>query len=47
MKKILFLVLIIANTISAQNADDLFSSANDLYKNEKFEKAIKRLNLKV
>lgn len=42
MKKIFFLVLIIANTISAQNADDLFSSANDLYKNEKFEKAIER-----
>jgi tetratricopeptide (TPR) repeat protein len=42
MKKILFLVLIIANTISAQNANDLFSSANDLYKNEKFEKAIER-----
>ncbi|SDS56568.1 Tetratricopeptide repeat-containing protein [Polaribacter sp. KT25b] len=40
MKKILFLLLIIANTISAQNADELFSSANDLYKNEKFEKAI-------
>ncbi|PQB08479.1 hypothetical protein BST83_16125 [Polaribacter filamentus] len=42
MKKILFLVLIIANTIAAQNANDLFSSANDLYKNEKFEKAIER-----
>jgi tetratricopeptide (TPR) repeat protein len=40
MKKILFLILIVANSISAQNADSLFYSANDLYKNEKFEKAI-------
>ncbi|MDP5107003.1 MAG: tetratricopeptide repeat protein [Polaribacter sp.] len=40
MKKVLFLLLIIANTISAQNADELFSSANDLYKNQNFEKAI-------
>ena len=40
MKKILFLILFIANTISAQSVDDLFSSANDLYKNEKFEQAI-------
>lgn len=40
MKKILYLFLIIANTITAQNADELFSSANDLYKNGKFEQAI-------
>lgn len=40
MKKILYIFLIIANTIAAQNADQLFSTANDLYKNEKFEKAI-------
>jgi tetratricopeptide (TPR) repeat protein len=40
MKKILFLILFIANTTSAQSVDGLFSSANDLYKNEKFEQAI-------
>jgi tetratricopeptide (TPR) repeat protein len=40
MKKILFLLLIITNIISAQTASQWFSSANDLYKNEKFEQAI-------
>jgi tetratricopeptide (TPR) repeat protein len=40
MKKIIFLVLIIANSIYAQTVEENFSIANDLYKNEKFEKAI-------
>lgn len=40
MKKIIFLLLIVANQLVAQNVDDLFYSANDFYKNEKFEKAI-------
>lgn len=40
MKKLLFLLLIIANSLVAQNAEELFKSANDLYKNEKLEEAI-------
>ena len=40
MKKIFFLLLMIANSVVAQNTDDLFKSANDLYKNEKLEEAI-------
>ena len=40
MKKILFLLLIVANVITAQNASDSFTSANNLYKTEKFEEAI-------
>ncbi|WP_405610728.1 tetratricopeptide repeat protein [Polaribacter sp. Asnod1-A03] len=40
MKKLLFLLFIIAGTVTAQNADSLFDSANNLYKNEKFEEAI-------
>jgi tetratricopeptide (TPR) repeat protein len=40
MKKIVFLLLITTNIISAQTAGESFSSANDLYKNEKFEQAI-------
>jgi tetratricopeptide (TPR) repeat protein len=40
MKKILFLLLIIANSVVAQNAENLFSRANDLYKNEKLKEAI-------
>lgn len=40
MKRILFLLLIIANSITAQNVDNLFTSANNLYKNGKFEEAI-------
>ncbi len=40
MKKILFLLLILANSIAAQNADENFSVANNLYKNNKFEEAI-------
>ena len=42
MKKILFLMLIIANSVTAQNADSLFVSANNLYKNGAFEKAIEK-----
>ncbi|PQJ79922.1 tetratricopeptide repeat protein [Polaribacter porphyrae] len=41
MKNILFLLLILANTIVAQTTEELFSSANELYKTEKFEEAIK------
>jgi tetratricopeptide (TPR) repeat protein len=40
MKKILFLLLIITNSIDAQNADENFSAANNSYKNNKFEEAI-------
>jgi uncharacterized protein YgiM (DUF1202 family) len=40
MKKILFLLLIITNTIASQTTSESFASANDLYKNEKFEQAI-------
>ena len=42
MKKILFLLLVIANSISGQNADSLFVSANELYRNGAFEEAIKK-----
>ena len=42
MKKVLFLLLIIANQVTAQNVDSLFVSANNLYKNEKFEEAIEQ-----
>mgnify|MGYP000727961677 CR=1 FL=1 len=37
MKKILFLLLIITNTIASQTTSESFAFANDLYKNEKFE----------
>lgn len=40
MKKILFLLLMIANSLVAQNAEELFNSANDLYKNNMLEEAI-------
>jgi len=40
MKKILFVLLIIANSVVAQNTENLFSTANDLYKNDKLEQAI-------
>ena len=40
MKKFLFLCLFTICSISAQNVDELFTNANDLYKNEKFEQAI-------
>jgi len=40
MKKIIFLLLLVANTLLAQSIDDIFYSANDFYKNEKFEKAV-------
>ncbi|MGJ8744335.1 tetratricopeptide repeat protein [Polaribacter sp.] len=41
MKKIVFLFLLIANAITAQNVDSLFSSANELYKKDRIEEAIK------
>lgn len=40
MKKLLFLLLIIGNSVIAQNTESIFSSANELYKNDKLEKAI-------
>lgn len=40
MKKIFLLFMLFANTLIAQSVDDIFNSANDFYKNEKFEKAI-------
>lgn len=40
MKKIVFLFLIIANSLTAQNADSLFETANNLYKEGKIEQAI-------
>lgn len=42
MKRILFLLLIITNSATAQNVDSLFDSANELYKNGKFEEAIEK-----
>ena len=41
MKKLLFLLLIFTNVIIGQNLQELFSSANDLYRQEKIEQAIK------
>ncbi|PQJ68847.1 MULTISPECIES: SH3 domain-containing protein [Polaribacter] len=40
MKKLFFLLLIIVNSVTAQNVDSLFVSANNLYKNGKFNEAI-------
>ena len=40
MKKIFFLLLVIANSVTAENVDSLFVSANNLYKTNKFEAAI-------
>ena len=42
MKKILFLLLMIANSVTAQNVDRLFTTANELYKNGAFEKSIEK-----
>ena len=41
MKNFLFLLLIITNTVFAQNTEELFKNANDLYKNDKLEASIK------
>jgi tetratricopeptide (TPR) repeat protein len=40
MRKVIFLLLMIANTMVAQTADSLFVSANNLYKEGKIEQAI-------
>ncbi|QVY64434.1 tetratricopeptide repeat protein [Polaribacter sp. Q13] len=40
MKRILFLLLIIANSVTAQSVDSLFVSANNFYKDGKFNEAI-------
>jgi len=40
MKRIFFLLLIITNSVAAQNIDSLFVSANNLYKNGQFIEAI-------
>ena len=42
MKKLLFLILIIASSVSAQNADSLFVSANNSYQDGNFETAIEK-----
>lgn len=42
MKKILFLLLIITNVVTAQSVDSLFTIANNLYKEGKFEEAIEK-----
>ena len=42
MKKVLFLFLMIANSITAQSVDSLFTTANELYKNGSFEAAIEK-----
>lgn len=42
MKRILFLLLIITNFVTAQNVDSLFVTANNLYKEGKFEEAIEK-----
>jgi tetratricopeptide (TPR) repeat protein len=41
MKKVFFLILLISNSLLAQNADRLFASANEMYRNGAFEEAIK------
>ncbi len=40
MKKILFLLLIIANSVVAQTNSEIFNEANNLYKKDKIEDAI-------
>ena len=40
MRKIIFLLLMIADTMFAQTADSLFVTANNLYKKGKVEQAI-------
>lgn len=40
MKKYLFLLLIIASTVKAQSADELFISANNLYKEGDYTRAL-------
>lgn len=42
MKKVVFLLLIIASQIHTQNLDSLFVSANELYKNGKYNEAIEK-----
>jgi tetratricopeptide (TPR) repeat protein len=40
MKKILFLLLILANNVIAQDEQKIFESANEMYKQQNYEKAI-------
>ena len=40
MKKIIFLLFIVANSIVAQTNNELFNEANNLYKNDKIEDAV-------
>lgn len=40
MKKLLFLLLMVANSLVAQDVDSLFTKGNTLYKNGEFEAAI-------
>lgn len=46
MKKIVYIIMLLSNFIFAQNeADKLFKEANELYKNEKYNEAIKKYEL--
>ena len=40
MKKILILLLLIANVLNAQDEQKIFESANEMYKQQNYEKAI-------
>lgn len=40
MKKLLFLLLMISTLAVAQNTDEIFNTANDLYKQDKLEEAV-------
>lgn len=42
MKRILFLLLIVTNVVTAQSVDSLFTAANNLYKEGKFEEAVEK-----
>ena len=44
MKKILILLLLIANVLNAQDEQKIFESANEMYKQQNYEKAIEYYN---
>ena len=41
MKKLFFILFIVSQSVLSQSADELFVKANELYKQEKFQEAIK------
>ena len=41
MKKLLILLLFVAQGVFSQSADELFTQANEKYKSEQYEEAIK------